>query len=281
LAQYMGSCLGLLLWGCTPSREALTAGEVGCPPSELSVHGAESSGGWGQSAATWIAECRGRRFVCTEVVTSSFDLDWLFTDSVDSRDSDVSCHEEVTPARSALALTTRESAIAPRVEPPSGGGGFALGSSRDVAREQCETSGHTWREEKGAHGFCSGTAAPLGLEAGTQLTFCKTALCGITISHVPHAKWATAFAELDASLTDKYGTASLRRVRIPSMCRTDEQFDRCVLDGALDFEVRWQWPRGERLRLLLGKPREANGVAALRLIYVKPPGLRRLDGAAL
>jgi hypothetical protein len=97
---------GSLSFGCAPSREALTAGEVGCPPSELSVHDEESSSGWAQSADTWIAECRGRRFVCTEVVTSGIDYSWLFSDSVDSRDSDVSCHEELSAEPERVAQPT-------------------------------------------------------------------------------------------------------------------------------------------------------------------------------
>jgi hypothetical protein len=72
----------------------------------------------------------------------------------------------------------------------------------------------------------------------------------------------------------------VRQVRVPAMCRTPEQFERCALDGALDFEVRWQWPEGERLRLLLDKP-AAFGAATLRIMYVTPPGVRRADNSGL
>jgi hypothetical protein len=269
--------LGSWLLGCAPSRQAMTAGEVGCPPSELSIRDEASSTGWAQSAETWIAECRGRRFVCTEVMTSSFDYGWLFGDSVDSRDSDVSCHEEISSPP--LRVEASEAPLAPRSEPANGGAGFELGGARDATRERCESNGHTFRDE-GSQTFCSGTAAPLGFEASTQLTFCKDRLCGITIAQVPERAWAAAFKELDGRLTEKYGPASMRKVRVPSMCRTAAQFDRCALDGALDFEVRWQWPRGERLRLLLDKP-AASGVAALRLMYVMPPDIRRVDSSAL
>jgi hypothetical protein len=279
--------LGSLLFGCVPSREAMTAGEVGCRPSELSVHDEEYSSGWGQSADTWIAECRGRRFICTEVVTSSVDFGWLFSDSVDSRDSDVSCHEELSTrgdqaAQAEQAARAAAAAMAPPPpsEPPSGGAGFELGSARSEVRQRCEASGHGFRDE-GAQTFCSGAAAPLGFAASTRLTFCGDALCGITIEHVPEAAWAEAFHDLDARLTEKYGPATVRQVRVPSVCRTPAHFDRCALDGALDFEVRWQWPRGERLRLLLDKP-VAPGVAALRLMYVKPRGARTgVDSSAL
>jgi hypothetical protein len=240
------------------------------------VHDEESSSGWAQSADTWIAECRGRRFVCSEVMTSGIDFGWLFSDSVDSRDSDVSCHEELSTRP---AEPTPAAALPPSSAPPSSGAGFELGSARSEVRVRCESSGHAFRDE-GAQTFCSGAAASLGFEASTQLTFCKDTLCGITIAQVPEAGWATAFKDLDARLTDKYGPATLRRVRVPNVCRTPAQFDRCALDGALDFEVRWQWPQGERLRLLLDKP-AAPAVAAVRLVYVKPPGAHPLDTSAL
>jgi hypothetical protein len=273
--------LSLSLLACAPSRQAMTAGEVGCPPKELSVTDVSSSSGFSQSAETWIAECRGRRFICTEVMTSSLDLDWLFTDSVDSRDSDVSCHEELTEQPSELTLKARETPLSPQSTPPSGAAGFAFGSVRAEARERCESSHLSWRDGEGASSFCSGTAASVGFEATTQLTFCKDTLCGITLEHVPASTWATAFSELDASLTEKYGPATRRQVRVPTMCRTNEQFDRCAEEGALDFEVRWQWPRGERLRLLLGKSRAPDGIAALRLMYVKPPSASGVNSSAL
>jgi hypothetical protein len=282
LTRLIGSVLvghGALLYGCAPSREALSAGEVGCRPSELSVHDVETSSGWAQDAQTWVAECRGRRFICSEVMTSSLDFGWLFWDRVDSRDSDVSCHEEIDSSASAPPKA-QEPRRNPSSEPPKGGAGFELGVARDAVQKQCEASGHEWREGAPPHAFCSGTAAPIGFEASTQLTFCKDVLCGITISHVPKAAWATAFQDLDARLTDRYGPATTRQVRIPSVCRTNEQFDRCAIDGALDFEVRWQWSRGERLRLSLEKP-SPQAATALRLMYVKLPGVARVDSSAL
>ncbi|HTV20586.1 MAG TPA: hypothetical protein VMG12_18005 [Polyangiaceae bacterium] len=270
--------LGTWLVACAPSRQALTAGEVGCPPSELSISGEASSTGWSQSADTWVAECRGRRFICSEVTTSSLDYDWLFSNSVDSRDSDVSCHEELS-ASAPLKIEPREPPLTPRSAPPSGGAGFELGSSRQATRERCVSSGHEFRDE-GAQTFCSGAAAALGFDASMRLTFCKDTLCGITISQMPKSAWATAFKDLDMRLTEKYGPATVRQVRVPSMCRSNEQFDRCATDGALDFEVRWQWPEGDRLRLLLDKPATA-GEASLRLMYVMPPDVRRGDTSAL
>jgi hypothetical protein len=77
------------------------------------------------------------------------------------------------------------------------------------------------------------------------------------------------------------GQASKRQLRIPSMCRTNEQFDRCARDGALNLSVSWQWPAGERLRLSLGKPASRAGDSAVQLTYLRPPRVSNLDASAL
>jgi hypothetical protein len=260
------------LVGCVPSRESLTAGQIGCPPSEVSTSNPSSSTGWNQSATTWTAECRGRRFVCSEVTTSSFDLDRLFTDATDSVDSDISCREELSTTN-AMALSSPRSAatVAASSMPPIGGAGFELGLSHSVARQRCESAGHRWDAIDAGHAACSGTAASLGFPATTRLAFCEADLCAITVTHSPAAHWLEPFTALQRTLTAKYGTASKRRLRIPPMCRTDEQFDRCALDGTLDLSMSWQWPAGQRLRLSLGRASPHAGESAVRLTYVKPP----------
>jgi hypothetical protein len=264
--------LAATLVGCLPSRESLTAGQIGCPPSEVSTSNPSSSGGWNQTAETWTAECRGRRFVCSEITTSSFDLDWLFSDATDSVDSDVSCREELSTT-DARALSNPRS-DAPRAAgsvPPIGGAGFELGVSRAAARQRCEGAAHHWEAIDARQASCSGTATSLGFPATTRLAFCGADVCGITVSHTPTAHWIQPFSALQTTLTAKYGTASKRQLRIPSMCRTDEQFDRCALDGTLALSVSWQWPTGQRLRLSLGKASPHVGESAVRLTYVKPP----------
>jgi hypothetical protein len=260
------------LAGCVPSRESLTAGQIGCPPSEVSTSSLSSSGGWNQSVETWTAECRGRRFVCSEITTSSFDLSWLFTDATDSVDSDVSCREELSTTE-ATARSSRRSdpPVSASSAPPIGGAGFELGLSPEAARQRCEAAAHLWESLDAQHASCSGTATSLGFPATTRLAFCDSGLCGITVSHTPTGHWIQPFSALQATLTAKYGTASKRRLRIPSMCRTDEQFDRCALDGTLDLSVSWHWPTGQRLRLSLGRVSPHAGESAVRLTYVKPP----------
>jgi hypothetical protein len=274
--------LAATLAGCVPSRESLTAGQIGCPPSEVSTSNPSSSGGWNQSAETWTAECRGRRFVCSEVTTSSFDLDWLFSDASDSIDSDVSCHEELGPTHArALASPRSDGPVTASSVPPIGGAGFELGLSRAAARQRCEGAAHRWEAIDAGHASCSGTATPLGFPATTGLAFCAAVLCGITVSHTPTAHWIRPFSALQTTLAAKYGAASKRRLRIPSMCRTDEQFDRCALDGTLDLSVSWQWPTGQRLRLSLGRASPHAGESAVRLTYVMPPRPTEPNASAL
>jgi hypothetical protein len=272
----------LALAGCYPSRESLTAGQIGCPPNEVSTSKLGSSTGWSQSAETWAAQCRGRRFICTEVTTSGGDWDWLWSDSLGASDTDVSCREELGPSDSALSSRPGADRVRPaRSEPPTGGAGFELGISRAASRERCQAATHLWQEDESQHATCSGTASSLGLPAKAQLTFCGRELCGITVSHTPEAHWMRPFSDLNSTLTAKYGTASKRQTRIPSMCRTDAQFDSCARDGTLSLSVSWQWPTGQRLRLSLGRPSPHTGESAVRITYVKAPSSARVDASAL
>jgi hypothetical protein len=277
----IAAALALGLLACRPSRESLTAGQIGCPSNEVSTSAGASSSGWNQSAETWTAECRGRRFICSEVTTSSFDLDWLFTDATDSVDSDVACREELSSAsEQALSIARSEPPSPASSAPPTGGAGFDLGISLASARQRCEAAGHRFTDPSGGHAACSGTATPLGFPATARLSFCGGALCGITLSHTPADHWMRPFSDLQAALTAKYGAASKRQLRIPSMCRTDQQFDRCALDGALDLSVSWRWPSGQSLRLSLGaQPRM--GESAVRLTYVKAPDAVGPNASAL
>ena len=263
----------------------MTAGQIGCPPSEVHTYEAGSSGGFIQSAESWIAECRGRRFVCTEVTTSSNDITWIFTDSTDSVDSDVACREELAPANLTVASGAANAAN-PAEEiaqsaPPNSAAGFEFGIERSGAKASCESAGHTWSEDKTAHATCSGTATGTGFAATTKLTFCTGSLCGITISHVPESNWADSFTDIDSALTAKYGTASARRVLIPTMCRSKEQFDRCATDGTLALQVSWHWAAGQRVKLFLGKPSPHTGDAAVQLTYVQRSRKSRADTSAL
>jgi hypothetical protein len=281
-AARAAGCLALAgaLVACQPTRESLTAGHIGCPPNEVVTSEVGSSSGWNQSAETWIAECRGRRFVCSEVTTSSFDVDWIFTSSTDSVDSDVSCREELAPVASEVASERAAVAAAMAASaPPTGGAGFELGMSRTAAREACEAAEHRWHDDSSKHPSCTGPAVSLGFPAEVQLTFCKQGLCGISVSHVPQEHWMQRFMGLRRTLESKYGAPSRQQVRVPSMCRTEDEFDRCAEDGTLRLSVSWQWPTGQRLRLSLGQSRTA-GENRVLLTYVHAAPLPSSSAAA-
>jgi len=278
--------LGLVVvLGCHPSRESMTAGQVGCPPSEVRTYDAGSSGGFFQTAESWIAECRGRRFVCTEVTTSSSDFTWLFTDATDSVDSDVACHEELPASNLVIASpgsnAGSEAEVMAQSAPPSSAGGFEFGFDRAAAQASCERAGHTWHEDASAHATCSGTASSTGFAAQTKLTYCAGGLCGVTITHTPKNDWAESFTDIDSALTAKYGKPTSRQVVIPTMCRKSEEFDRCAIDGTLALKVSWQWPGGQRVKLFLGKPSPHTGDAAVQLTYVQRSRKPRADTSAL
>ena len=268
----VGISLAAALGACQPTRESVTAGQIGCPPDEVATSEVGSSSGWNQSAESWIAECRGRRFVCSQVTTSSVDIGWLWTDATDSVDSDVTCREELTPVEAVAATPAKPTASTPATTPPpSGGAGFELGSSRAAARERCEGARQRWDEDNSEDATCSGAATALGFPAHVRLTFCKGGLCGIAVSHVPDAHWMRQFTDLRTTLEAKYGAPSQRRGRVPSMCRTDEQFDSCARDGTLRLSFSWQWPTGQRVRLSLGKPPSHTGESQVLLTYVQTP----------
>lgn len=163
--------MGALITGCHPSRESLTAGQSGCPPSEVRTPGVDSSSGWSQSAETWRAERRGRRFIRSEGTTSSLDLDGLFTDFIDSVDSDISCPEELTAPEESHASRAPSPSSLQSSPPPTGAGGFELRMARAAARQRCEAAGHDWRAGA-ARATCSGTATPVGFPASVELMFC-------------------------------------------------------------------------------------------------------------
>jgi len=274
-----GLALAAVIGACQPTRESLTAGQIGCPPSEVVTNALSSSSGWNQSAETWLAECRGRRFVCTEVTTSSFDVDWIFTSSTDSVDSDVSCREELAPAASQATPDARPVAAATSA-PPTGGAGFELGMSRTAAREACEAAEHQWEDDSGEQPSCTGPALALGFPAQVQLTFCAHGLCGIVVSHVPEEHWMQRFIGLRRTLETKYGAPSKQQMRVPSMCRTDEDFDRCAKDGTLRLSLSWQWPTAQRLRLSLGQTPRGTGENRVLLSYVQAAPVPSSSAAA-
>ena len=61
-------CLGLC--GCVSLRtvQNLSSGKIGCPPDEIKITNLQPPG---LSPMTWVAECKGIKYYCTESVTAS------------------------------------------------------------------------------------------------------------------------------------------------------------------------------------------------------------------
>jgi hypothetical protein len=260
-----------LLADCRPSRESMSAGEIGCAPGEITVSGEESSVGFAQSAATWIAECDGRTYICTEVLTSG----------EKSAQSQVSCKEEGSSdsERAGASPSAAPAAAAKKTEPPAGAAGFELGATLESSQKACEGAGNTW-EVAEARATCSGPATKLGFDVTVTLDMCGDRVCKITIAHTPQAKWFNALVELRTKLIDKYGTPMEIGSAVPVNCRSDEQIVGCFNQG-LHLYFHWKWKTGETLRLTAGKPEKGEGIAAILLEYARPAGALGADPSAL
>ena len=279
-----GFVLVVLAVACAPSRESITAGQIGCPPDEVTIGNEASSGGLFQSSETWSAECRGRKFVCGKLTTGSIsDTDDPLL--IQPTDSDVTCREElgtdkplaIGPSGSSAAAASPATAKATAA--PTGGAGFELGGTRDTARAACESAGNKW-ELSGSVASCSGPATKLGFDVGVTFDLCRDRVCKITIAHSPETKWASALAELKTKLSEKYGVPADSDASLPSNCRSDSEMLACF-DKGLRLRFGWSWKSGETLRLSAGKPETGDGPAAIRLEYARPEGALGADASAL
>ena len=62
--------LAISVSGCAAhgTREAVTSGLIGCPPSEIQISDADT--GW--TTNTWKARCRGKVYYCTQFTGQRF-----------------------------------------------------------------------------------------------------------------------------------------------------------------------------------------------------------------
>ena len=279
VVSYGRICLfGLLVVGlgaCRPSRESVTAGQIGCNPSEIQISDEDTSMGWGQSTETWTAECGGRTFVCSQLDTSTTAIasNGKAATTIGVNSSDVSCHERLAdtptkPSNATAAANEARARAVPTAPPPTGGAGFELGADMEGLRQVCETAGHTWGTPSKGRATCSGTAADLGFPADVALKFCSGKACIVTLHHRPESEWTSTFSELKGKLTAKYGAASESEAVIPAGCRTEPEFIDC-LNKNVRLRFSWNWPTGERVILSIGKA-EPESDAAIRIDYTRP-----------
>lgn len=266
-----------LLGGCVPSKEVRSAGQVGCSPEEISVSSDDYHFGLVQSGESWVATCRGRTFVCSQV-NETGDRDKGLGTFLGSHQ--VSCREQVeSPEAESQRFARQAAATADAIKardplpPPTGAAGFDFGVTRQEAQRRCEAAGNEWSAaDRG--GSCSGAAVDVGPVSGVSLGWCDGRMCSIDIEQHPE-KWSRSIVELKGRLEAKYGRPAESPGPIPKECRSDAQLAQCLASNTFAMRYFWSWSSGESLELSVGKPgARAAAPPAIRLSY-------RRSGASL
>ena len=274
-AFLLGSVL-IGLGACRPSRESITAGQIGCNPDEIQISDEDSSMGFSQSSETWTAQCGGRTFICSQLNTSTTALtsNGSAVTTVGANSSDVACHERLSdtpaaPTAAAAAATAAPVRGTPTASAPTAGAGFELGADPEAARQTCEEAGNTWTAPNKGRATCSGAAVDLGFRADVAIKFCSSKACIVTVHHRPESEWTSMLSELKGKLTAKYGAPTETDAKIPAGCRTEAEFVDCLTNQNVRLSFSWSWPTGERVILSVGKA-EPESDAAIRIDYTRP-----------
>ncbi len=266
--QSLTGAVLLLTAGCMPSPEARSAGQIGCSPHEISISGEQFHPVLIQSGETWVAECRGRTFYCTQIDgrPRKRQLFNLASDQIRCREDVDSAERQIGQGR----VEARPRAAEPTVAAPIGAAGFDFGLLRAEAQQRCESAERQWSQMPDGNN-CSGPAAELGIAAKVHLAFCDDRVCAITIEHHPSSHWAARTVQLKTQLEAKYGEPQSGSGSIPEDCRSNEAFARCLRVAALHLSYKWQWPSGEAIELDVGQP-APRAEDAIRLLYSRPSG---------
>lgn len=273
----MGGCVGLLLCalaGCAPSREAQTAGQIGCEPSEIEISGAKDDTDWTTHTENWVATCKGRRFVCSKVDAGGWAQAFASNNgnAAVANSTQIACKEALDSASTAPGEKTPPSApppvsvAAPASAPPTGGAGFKFGADAASTEQSCKVANNAWTPQ-GEGAFCSGSAAPLGFDAAVALRFCEGKLCTVEVRHFPQ-NWLGALDELRGKLIGKYGAPMKSAAPIPAECKTNDALVQCLEQWGLVLRDEWTWPTGEQVVLRGAKP-DDGGTPRLDLTYTK------------
>jgi hypothetical protein len=252
--------------GCVPSKEAKSAGEIGCTPENISISNEQTQFGLIQSGQTWVAECQGRTFVCSQINGSGDDQDF-FDRQLASKQ--VSCREtlESVDKRNRQTQETLH-----RVQPnaPKGAAGFEFGETAEEAGHRCEAAGRTWRTagspDATTKAGCSGPVASLGIDASVDVGFCAGRVCSIALQHVPRSHFIRTSIALKANIETKYGSAQDSSGKVPEHCRSEQAFTHCLESQQVALHYSWTWKSGESIEMSVGKPYGAEHTA-IRLVY--------------
>jgi hypothetical protein len=252
--------------GCTWSMAAKSAGQIGCPSSDIEI----SDYGQSFGALTWTAVCNGQTYYCSEHAASA------------KSTSQVSCTranaESSSPAPStsptASSTSPERDSETQRTDYPEEALGFRFGMSRAEAEEACVAGGHEWAPA-GPTFRCKGAPSAIGAETNTYVGFCGGELCLATLTARFEPEDATAdkaFRKILNTLQVRYGTPRVSEPRIPQRCA--KSVVRCTAAGDASWRARWVW---SGRRFVLGELEPKDGHARLLVKYSKVPAGVALD----
>jgi hypothetical protein len=159
--------------------------------------------------------------------------------------------------------------------PPTGAGGFTLGSTVEIAQAACETK-YQWAPA-GADVFeCSGTPRPMADGARATLRFCDRSLCRAVFVIRPDSDqssvWVHEFSRLRKTLEGKYGDPLEERV-VPDDCANDVL--PCIRSGKAHVKYVWKFTNQSAIGLVFSNATGSDPV--IRLTYA----IDRPDAPAL
>jgi hypothetical protein len=275
---------GLFTWSvvwltaCAPSREAMSAGQVGCQESDIEISDEHTSLG---ASNSWIATCHGVRYVCSQVVTGYVPSESILSGQI----TQVNCTAEGAGTREVAAARPTSTATAPRRHrngAPAGAGGFRFGQNVADAKAACEGAGFAFDSVNENHARCGGLPQDPGFAASAELTLCAASVCGIALVADPSApgkQQMNSFVSLADTLARKYGEPRQRESKLPGECRSDSSVDVCLREGRIALRQVWRWT-DTSVSLTLDKPELETG-PRLKITYAQSPRALRTNADAL
>ncbi|WP_438023142.1 hypothetical protein [Sorangium sp. So ce233] len=148
-----------------------------------------------------------------------------------------------------------------QAEPPRGGGGFVFGTDVAVNEAACARASLTWGAAEPGRFTCSGVLTDFGLKATSALGFCAERLCSVELRAEPRgstaAGWRDELRALRKALEEKYGRPSIQEGSEPPDCAPDPAH--CDESARFARTIRWAWPSGERIDLVLAVAQTREG----------------------
>ena len=97
------------------------------------------------------------------------------------------------------------------------------------------------------------------------MRFCEEKVCAISLAVDAKSTWLSTFEKFNQTLSLKYGTPVNSAGSVADDCRSEAQFQDCVMKLQLKLVREWRWPSG-RILMKLGSGPET---PRLDLIYVR------------